>query len=55
MIKVNWYCPECYTKNSNDADEIENYAQFYKECGKEFYIDTDELFVVATDIKAVEN
>lgn len=54
MIKVHWNCPECGIKNSNNADEIENYAQFCDGCGKEFYVNTDGLHIIADDVRAVE-
>lgn len=54
MIKVHWNCPECGIKNSNNADEIENYAQFCDGCGKEFFVETDDLVVLAHKVVSVE-
>lgn len=53
--RYGWFCPECTAYNETDADEVEYYAQICDKCGKEFDIETDDLFVVATKIVPVED
>lgn len=46
-MTVQWRCPECKKFNGNDVEEILNYAQFCDDCGKEFFVETDDLVVLA--------